>query len=292
MTVSKFNQFLDEIAKDIQFEEGASGIKKILVSIYRSGKSSIKILARKTKIPQPTISLILQRLEKAGLLFKGDDGAKYTVEGMKYVESNLGFRSLETMNCRCCHGSGIETNISGRHERLFTRLQEICTLRPKADVTLDQSNCTCRTLLKRLILMHQYQVFDGNSILFLGDDDFVSISCMLPEFIEEFFVTIRSNEDPPFRITVMDVDDRILQKIREITDKTNMNKIKIVRHDLRKPVPLRLRNRFDVVFTDPPYTLEGVRLFLARAIVCLKKKPGSRIFLSVGHLKPSMMHTI
>ncbi|MHA1370267.1 MAG: MarR family transcriptional regulator, partial [Promethearchaeota archaeon] len=66
MTVSKFNQFLDEIAKDIQFEEAASGIKKILVSIYSSGKSSIKILARKTKIPQPTISLILQRLEKAG----------------------------------------------------------------------------------------------------------------------------------------------------------------------------------------------------------------------------------
>jgi predicted methyltransferase len=42
-----------------------------------------------------------------------------------------------------------------------------------------------------------------------------------------------------------------------------------VHHDVRQLLPGSLRRVFDVVATDPPYTLEGARLFLGRATEAL-----------------------
>ena len=39
---------------------------------------------------------------------------------------------------------------------------------------------------------------------------------------------------------------------------------------------------FDCFFTDPPYTVEGMSLFLSRGIGGLKKERGLKVFLSFG----------
>jgi DNA-directed RNA polymerase subunit RPC12/RpoP len=45
--------------------------------------------------------------------------------------------------------------------------------------------------------------------------------------------------------------------------------MEVVAHDLRDPLPARLKSGFDVVATDPPYTLGGAKLFLGRGAEAL-----------------------
>jgi hypothetical protein len=51
-------------------------------------------------------------------------------------------------------------------------------------------------------------------------------------------------------------------------------------HDLREPLPDDLMGAFGVVMTDPPYTVDGAALFLARAISALRD--GGEVLLCFG----------
>jgi hypothetical protein len=59
-----------------------------------------------------------------------------------------------------------------------------------------------------------------------------------------------------------------------------------VRHDLREPLPPALAGAFDVVLTDPPYTVAGAELFLSRAVSGLTPEPGRHVFFSFGARRP------
>ncbi len=133
----------------------------------------------------------------------------------------------------------------------------------------DQFTATQETVLKRASLLKHFEDIDNKKLLFLGDDDFTSISvARLGKAVE---------------ITVLDIDDRILDKIKLISDKLSLN-IKTVKHDLAKALPKDLINRFDVVFTDPPYTAEGISLFLSRSISSLNRNNmAARIYLCYGN---------
>lgn len=133
----------------------------------------------------------------------------------------------------------------------------------------DQFTATQETVLKRASLLKHFGDIDNKKLLFLGDDDFTSISvARLGKAIE---------------IVVLDIDDRILDKIESISNKLSLN-IKTIKHDLTKALPKEFINRFDVVFTDPPYTAEGIRLFLSRSITSLNRDNlSARIYLCYGN---------
>nr|MDO8114346.1 bis-aminopropyl spermidine synthase family protein [Candidatus Sigynarchaeota archaeon] len=285
-------QYLGQIAKDVNLEEGVNGIKRILVELHRSATMSLRDLAEATRFPPPVVSLVLNKLSNDGMVHRDKFGARYTEQGMKYVEMELGIMSLSTVACDGCDGTGFELDPEGRHSRLFESLEEIVSARPNADVTLDQAKCTVDTLARRLLLLHAWHAFDGTSILFLGDDDFVSISSCIPEFTMDYFITDPLNQKPPFQATVLDIDDRIIAKINELAKGMMVRNLAARQDDVRQPLPADLRHAFDVVFTDPPYTVNGCKLFLSRAIDALKAERGSRIFLSFGHLPPFTMQTL
>jgi hypothetical protein len=115
---------------------------------------------------------------------------------------------------------------------------------------------------------------EGRRIIFLGDDDLTSIAAGL----------LRSSKE----ITVIDIDDRLLNLIGEISEQEGLN-IRCVLHDLRDPLPPELINRYDVAFTDPPYTIEGLKLFLSRGIDALKKEKCISIYLAFAHKPPEEM---
>ncbi len=94
-------------------------------------------------------------------------------------------------------------------------------------------------------------------ILFLEDDDFTSVATASLKFARE--------------IMVVDIDYRIISNISNISKKLNLG-IKLVERDLRRSISLCLRERFDVVFSDSPYTPNGIKLFVFRAIEALDKK--------------------
>jgi DNA-directed RNA polymerase subunit RPC12/RpoP len=51
-------------------------------------------------------------------------------------------------------------------------------------------------------------------------------------------------------------------------------------------LPAGLAGGFDVVLTDPPYTVAGAQLFLSRAVSGLAPEPGRHVFFSFGARRP------
>jgi predicted methyltransferase len=71
-------------------------------------------------------------------------------------------------------------------------------------------------------------------------------------------------------------------------DLTSLAVERVVRRlDLRDPLPPSLRGAFDTVVTDPPYTVAGARLFLARAAEALDATGGDVLF-SFGSRRPGV----
>ncbi|GAG57441.1 unnamed protein product, partial [marine sediment metagenome] len=103
-------------------------------------------------------------------------------------------------------------------------------------------------------------------------------------------------------ITVLDIDTRILDYLSKSAEELSINNFKVIPHDLREPFPDDLVNKYDVVIMDPPYTNEGLRLFLKRASQVLKSNIninnknysiiGKKCLLSFGNKPPEDMQKL
>jgi len=144
----------------------------------------------------------------------------------------------------------------------------ISDLRPSPKRKLDQFGVTEETLTKRANFLAEKGFLTNRKLLFLGDYDLTSLAC-LPK--------IKNTE-----LWVLDADEEVLEVIK----KEGKGAIATFSHNLVYPLPKRLRNSFDGVFVDPPYTPEGVSLFLSRALGALVEGEETRIFLSYRSLDP------
>ncbi|MDO8551732.1 MAG: bis-aminopropyl spermidine synthase family protein [bacterium] len=133
---------------------------------------------------------------------------------------------------------------------------------------LDQFLATTETITRRAVIMDFFEDLEGKRILFLGDDDFTSVALSL----------IRKADS----IRVLEIDERIVGNIEKVSKEGNPT-IRVERYDAREVLPKEYQDQFDVIFTDPPYTPAGVKLFLSRAIQALDKtNKSARIYLCFG----------
>jgi hypothetical protein len=89
-------------------------------------------------------------------------------------------------------------------------------------------------------------------------------------------------------LTVVDIDGRLLEVITAISKEEDLS-IECVLHDLREPLPERLRGAFDTFLTDPPYTIPGLELFLSRGIQALRLRKTSTAYLAYPDKPPLEM---
>lgn len=144
----------------------------------------------------------------------------------------------------------------------------ITDFRPQPKRKLDQFGVTEETLAARANLLAERGFLTDAKTLFLGDYDLTSLSC-LPK--------VKNTE-----LWVLDVDPDVLAVIK----REGKGVIATVAHNLNQPLPKRLLSSFDAVFTDPPYTPEGISLFLSRSLEALTGGERTRIFFSYGSLDP------
>lgn len=256
------------IAERSKLEEGEEGVKRVLREVFRSERVSTKKLAFLTKLPIPVVAAVRRELEKVGLLSR-NQGAVLTEGGRQFVTEHLGLSLLDRLTCSTCEGRGIW--IPEEFKPTLKVLRQQLRRRPKPLTWLDQSHGTAETALLRALLMLEKGDIEGRRIVFLGDDDLTSIAVGLIKAAKE--------------VAVVDLDTRLLNTIKVISEEEDLS-VRIVDHDLRKPLPEKLRGRFDVVFTDPPYTYSGLILFLSRGITALEKRIGAAIYLSFAHQAP------
>lgn len=144
----------------------------------------------------------------------------------------------------------------------------LISLRPSPKRKFDQFGVTEKTLKERGSFLASREFLTNSKILFLGDYDLNSLAAL----------PLAKNSE----IWVLDVDADVLDVIKEESKGTIIS----IEHNLLNPLPKRLLESFDFVFTDPPYTLEGISLFLSRAINALSREKDSKIILSYSSLDP------
>lgn len=135
--------------------------------------------------------------------------------------------------------------------------------RPKPKRKLDQFGAMEETLSGRANLLASRGFLTDSKVLFLGDYDLTSLAC----------APLAKNTE----LWALDVDNDVLEVI-----KAAGKGVETVHHNLINPLPRRLKAAFDVVLTDPPYTPEGVSLFLSRSLEALSKGDRARIFMCYG----------
>ncbi|MDP3954733.1 MAG: bis-aminopropyl spermidine synthase family protein [bacterium] len=141
--------------------------------------------------------------------------------------------------------------------------------RPSPERKYDQFTAIVETTVRRAGLLNFFEDIKGKRLLFLGDDDFTSVAV--------------ANFHSASEITVLDIDNRMLGKIDSISKNENLG-INSDNYDARKPLPVSYSGKFDVVFTDPPYTTDGIKLFVSRAIQALEpSNQAARIYICYGN---------
>jgi predicted methyltransferase/ribosomal protein S18 acetylase RimI-like enzyme len=276
MQPKKFNagsNLLKVISEKARLEEGEEAVRQILREVFRSRKIGTKELAYLTHLPVPVTAAVRRELENQGLLTR-NKGAFLTQKGEKFVKT-LGFSYQQRITCSTCQGRRIE--ISDEHSSMTEKLRSYLKTRPKPLPWLDQAHGTHKTALLRALFMLEKGDVEGRRIIFLGDDDFTSIAVGM----------FRATKG----ITVIDVDTRLLKTIRLISKRENLH-IKCVEWDLRNPLPQRLRRRYDVAFTDPPYTIAGLTLFISRGLTALKQRNGLAVYLAFAHQSSKNLLTL
>lgn len=130
---------------------------------------------------------------------------------------------------------------------------------------LDHVQATAETVLRRAMWLDEQYDLGHNRLVLLGDHDLTSLAVRL----------IR----PEAEITVVDVDDRVLEYLDRHSDRS----VATVHADLRVGLPPAVTGRADLVFSDPPYTPAGMALFAARGVECLADPPKGRLLLAYGY---------
>jgi len=270
------NDYIDAASRDVRIQEGTRALEQILLECYLTPGISTKELARRAMLPIPVTAAAKKAFIKLGAL-QQERGVKCTSAGRLFIEQQWGYAQLnQTLYQQLMSGKEDWRSLL---RELLAQLEALFLLRPQVDVQLDQAKCTPETSLRRAILCLQDHSLIGKQILCVGDDDMVSVS--LGMLLKHLFPKggLKTN------IQVVDLDVRYLSYIKEIAQQEGLP-ITCHHLDLRHPLPEPLQGEFDCVFTDPPYTLQGMSLFISRGIMALKKIKGLPLFLSFAHKSP------
>jgi len=129
---------------------------------------------------------------------------------------------------------------------------------------LDQIYATTDTVARRAQLLLEAGEHQ-RGLVFLGDDDLTSAALQLA--------------GAGRKVTALDTDEDVLRILASHAEQHGWEH-DTIHHDLRQAIPRAMRGRYGAVFTDPPYAIEGFRLFVSRAAEILK--PDGRLYICFG----------
>ncbi|WP_338803026.1 adenosylmethionine decarboxylase [Xenorhabdus griffiniae] len=261
---------LNVIKNNMELSHPVEVLETLLIRLYLYDRASNKNISLKSGLPIPIISAFKKELIKYD--YAENKGVfKLRSMGIKYVQDELGYRAVDINQYNLLSS---EEKRGEFEKELAVLLEPIYNNRPKVNVLLDQAHATLETSIRRvMLLLNNPRVFKQN-ILFLGDDDLTSLALMMA--FKKLGYNCSKN------IFVKDIDQDLLTFIQDVAEQNDF----VINTEY---LDLKLANsyakNFDIVLTDPPYTLNGLKLFLSRAI-SFTKNDNSEILLSFGQKKP------
>ncbi len=277
--IEETEKILSLVAERARLAEGIEGIRSILLIMYRFPSLKNKKVSQKTGIAIPPLTAVRNELVKAGIIEKKNFLGE---KGREWIKSRLNLQ----FEYDPVPGSFTNT-IKGVPEEFsyLNKIEEYLNKRPRPEFALDQSHADTPTVIKKVLYLLKKGDIEGRKIIFLGDDDNISLAVGLTNLAKE--------------ITVVDIDNRVLNFLSDSAKELSIKNFNVNNHDLRENCPKGIINNYDVVITDPPYTIEGLRLFLKRGGQVLKSTIhidgkvypiiGKKCILSFGNKPPEEM---
>ncbi|TDD80092.1 putative methyltransferase [Actinomadura darangshiensis] len=161
------------------------------------------------------------------------------------------------------------TEAARRDPAVLAGMAALIDAAPPPVQALDHVPATAETVVKRARFMLTGFELTGAHVLLVGDHDLTSLGLFL------------AGGAPGLRVSVADIDERLLEYVDTEAARRGWD-VRCHFADLRLGLPAALRESCDLVFTDPPYTPEGVRLFVARGLQGLRDHRNGRIQLAYG----------
>lgn len=154
-----------------------------------------------------------------------------------------------------------------RREDLRRKLERVRARLPRDRADLDHVSATVETMATRAeYFADQFDLVD-RTVLCVGDHDLTSVAVTLLE--------------PHCRALVVDVDPAVLAVIDAARTELGLA-ITLAQADLRLGFPPAFSGQADLAFTDPPYTPDGIGLFLCRCIEGLRDTGHERLAFAYG----------
>jgi N4-bis(aminopropyl)spermidine synthase len=140
---------------------------------------------------------------------------------------------------------------------------------PAPQRDLDQVPAIPETVLKRGHYLLRSFDLRGAHVLCVGDHDLTSLGLFL------------AGGAPGLRVSVADVDERLLEYIGTEAGRRGFD-VRCYFADLRIGLPASLHASAQLAVTDPPYTPDGVRLFVIRGLQGIGDQRNGRVLLAYG----------
>ncbi len=270
------SEWLSELAQAVRLREGVEGVIRALWALHSGKIYSTRDWSATIQIPVPVLAALRRELEKRNILIQ-DKKLRVSESGVQKLQTLFGQQIHVDQICSSCRGSG--RIFPPEAMPLLEKFQAICEQRPEVDVTLDQSHATPETGIRKALFLLEKGLLQ-RSIFLMGDDDFISLACLL---VRETFLSSTESFSP---IVVMDIDSRYLDLIRELSE----GKIQVREYDAREDFPVEMQGNFASAFTDPAYTENGITTFSYRCHEALED--GGTLFLSMPFPDGSMLNPI
>lgn len=267
------HELMSSVADAVHLQEGEAGVARVLRAIHGLAPAPIRALSRHTGLPVPLVAAINNELRARGAVTTGRPST-LTPVGNEMVR-RLGAGVEADPSCTCCDGHSLV--IPDELKPVVDELAAITAAMPPVDLTLDQSYVTAESKVRRVLAAIRHRALPARGLLIVGDDDLVSLAAVA--------VGAATGVSLAERLAVVELSGEVLAAIADGARRWGAAP-ELVQHDLREPLPESLRDGFEVAVTDPPYTPEGARLFLSRAIEGLRPGPARNIVFSFGPKGP------
>jgi N4-bis(aminopropyl)spermidine synthase len=232
-----------------------------LVCLLTERPMDLAALVRQSALPRKTVEVVLAAV--------GDDLVRESETVSLAPARAAGYR--EAFGCHRLAATGLADPLAARMAEATALCQTMAKLiagAPAARPHLDHVQATPETVVRRALWLDSSYDLDGAVLLCVGDHDLTSLAV--------------GQVSPGASIVVLDVDEATLEYIDDAAARLGLD-IRCLASDLRLWLAESAAGCADLVFTDPPYTAEGLTLFAARSLQGLANRDHGRIVVAYGY---------
>lgn len=252
---------IDEVAALIDAYRPDSRRLRELVCLLTEGPSDLATLVRRSALPRRTVEEVLAAAN-GDLARDGEAVVVASAQAASY-RRRFGYDSL-----RATRLADPLAPLMADASAVLQVMRQVIAEAPAAKSSLDHVQATPETAVRRALWLNSTYDLSGATLLCLGDHDLTSLAV--------------GQVAPGASIVVADVDERTLEYIDQWAARLRLSVRGFV-SDFRFWLAESVTKCADLVFTDPPYTPEGLTLFSARALQSLANQEHGRVVVAYGY---------